>query len=237
MKRIVISIGFAILATFLSKFGVAATVTVFPEDPTWFQCCGAVAEINGANPRSGTGSVELADNGAFIGNLGTPFGTYATLEYVKFDWFINSFANPQGALPPEIALRFYNFGDPHTFFLHWDTCSPAVGCDQRPVGSWQTTTLTRAQLTLQEADGNPIPQPVPDDAPLQEVHLRANFAFGGSWDGFTDNVTLKFVGQDPVTYNFEIHAVPEPETWVLMGLGLCLVLIHKVRQVRIPRQG
>ena len=206
MKRIVIAVGCSILAALVSNLSAAATLTVFPEDPTWFKCCGDVAQINGTNPRSGTGSVQLANNGAFIGSQqGTSFGTYGTLEYVKLDWFIQSFTDPDGfgrSLPPEIALRFYNYGEAGTFFLHWDTCSPAVGCDPRPVGSWQTTTLTRAQLSLQEADGNPLPVTIPDDAPIQEVHLRANYSFGGPWNGFVDNVTLKFTGHDPISQQY-----------------------------------
>jgi hypothetical protein len=218
----------------MSELSAAATLTVFPEDPTWFPCCGEVAQISGTNPRSGTGSVELANNGAFIGHQGTPFGTYGTLEYVKLDWFIQSFTDPGGfnqSLPPEIAVRFYNYDETGTFFLHWDTCSFAAGCDPQPVGSWRTTTLTRAQLALQEAEGNPLPATIPDDAPIQEVHLRASYSFGGPWSGFVDNVTLKFTGQDPITYNFEVHAVPEPKAWLLIGVGLLLVLRYGRRPV------
>lgn len=216
----------------------AATVTVLPSDPTWFEFKGlpeSVAQITATNPRSGNGSVELENAGALIGH-DIPLGTFGGLNALSFEWFIASFTDPDGfgrSLPPELALRVYDFGDPRSFFLHWDTCSPAVGCAARPVGLWQSTNLI-GLLSIQQAENNPPPaslNDIPLDAPITEVHLRTSFSFGGPWHGFVDNVTLGFTGEAPITYNFET-AVPEPGTLPLLGAGVAGIVAILSRRRR-----
>src|SRR3954452_21455847 len=107
MKRIVIAIGLAVCALMGSRASLAATTIVFPDTPEWFKCCGSLAQISDANPRSGNGSLELGDGRAFIRFNGAALGTYGTLESLSFDWFIDSFTDATGqgrSLPPEPAL-------------------------------------------------------------------------------------------------------------------------------------
>jgi YVTN family beta-propeller protein/VCBS repeat-containing protein len=202
---------------------VSGTRRVLPGDSGWFpfQPDGASAIITGTQPRSGAGSLELVkalgSSAAmtrapfFLTNRqpGAPaFGTVGDLTAVSFDWLIDPASS--AALPPELALRVYDFGDPRSFFLHWDTCSPVTSCDSHPTGTWQSTSLI-GRLSIQAADGNVPPGSLNDIDPfarITDVHVRSSFAFGEPWRGFVDNVTIGFGGHDPIVYNFEIDNTP-----------------------------
>jgi YVTN family beta-propeller protein len=179
------------------------------------------AEITGANPRSGAGSFELSKSVGFSSGANHyPFaltnpqksapalGTVSTLSALSFDWFIDR--GSSSALPPEVALRVYDNGDPRSFFLYWDTCSASTPCDPHPIGVWQSTDLI-GKLRIQSADGNLPPaslNDVPPDAPIKEVQIRASYSNGQPWRGFVDNVAIAFNGSAPIIYNFEIDNHP-----------------------------
>jgi hypothetical protein len=187
-----------------------STVVVLLDDPGWSASAqeGSAVQIDAANPRAGQGSLELVTGigatAAFIHEIADPgFGTIGQLKTLAFDWFIDPASKV--ALPPDLALRVYPFGDPRSFFLHWDTCSPPVPCVPYPTGSWQATDLIE-HLSIQSADGNPPPASmadVPVNAPIVGIHVRGSSALGQRWHGFVDNVTIAFEGHDPITYNFE----------------------------------
>jgi hypothetical protein len=203
---------------------VTQTVTgvrrVLPGDPGWFQFQpnGTTASVTGANPRAGAGSLELTKSmGGGSAMLREPFpqtsrqpgqpafGTVGALSALSFDWFIDSASS--SALPPVLALRVYDFGDPRSFFLFWDTCSQAAGCQSRPTGSWQSTELI-GRLSIQSAEGSIPPASLADvdpNAPIVGVHVRASFSFGQPWHGFVDNVAIGFEGNAPIVYNFDIN--------------------------------
>jgi hypothetical protein len=190
---------------------VTGTRTVAPDDPNWFkwQPDGSDASITGANPQSGWGSLELTKgvggNSALTRDLHVlEFGKLSELTSLSMDWFIDPAS--EAAFPPELALRVYEWGDPRSFFLYWDTCSAETPCDPHPTGSWQSTNLM-GRLRIQGADGNLPPASlaeVPPDAPIVGVHVRANFANGRPWHGFADNVAIGFAGREPIVFNFEI---------------------------------
>ena len=102
---------------------------MFPEDQSWFAFTPAAdtaAAITLNNPRSGNGSLELtktSNQGAAYLHEPTvlSFGAVSELTSLSIDWFIDPASEVQ--LPPELALRVYDFGDPRSFFLYWDTCS------------------------------------------------------------------------------------------------------------------
>ena len=119
------------------------------------------------------------------------------------DWFIDPASN--SALPPQIALRVYEFGDPRSFFLFWDTCSEVTPCTPQPTGAWRTTDLM-GRLRIQAAEANTPPASladIPPDAPIVGIHIRADFGFGGPWHGFADNLTIGFGNREPIVFNFE----------------------------------
>jgi|RhiMethySRZTD1v2_1073278.scaffolds.fasta_scaffold13244_1 uncharacterized repeat protein (TIGR03803 family) len=190
---------------------------VLPGDPGWFQFQpnGATATITGANPRGGAGSLELTKSlGGGSAIVREPFlplltgplglGTVGQLSALSFDWFIDPASS--SALPPVLALRVYDFGDPRSFFLFWDTCSLAVPCTARPTGVWQSTDLI-GHLSIQAAEGNAPPASLADidpNAPITGVHVRASFSNGQPWHGFADNVAIGFGGNPPIVYNFDI---------------------------------
>jgi len=168
---------------------------------------GTAAETTVTNPRSGNASLELLtarESSALINEPGTVFGNFADLNALSFDWAIDPAS--QGALPPDLALRVYAFGDPRSFFLHWDTCGPSVPCTFREKGSWQTTNLI-GQLSIQ-ADGSNTPPAslaeIPPDAPITGIHVRSAYNFGYPWFGYADNVVIGFRGQQPNVFNFEL---------------------------------
>jgi len=141
------------------------------------------------------------------------FGTYGDLIAFAFDWYIDPASSH--ALPPDVALRVYDYGDPRSFFLYWDTCSPTSPCFDRPTDVWQRSDILGV-LSIQAAEDNVPPaslSDIPADAPIVGIHLRANYSFGEQWRGFVDNVVLGFRGQKPTLYNFE----PDPlaELWTL----------------------
>src|SRR5262249_48164324 len=111
---------------------------------------------------------------------------------------------------PEIALRVYDFGDPRSFFLYWDTCSVNTPCTAHPTGSWQTTSLTLSQLRIQAAGANTPPaslDAIDPNAPIKELQLRSSYGFGQPWHGWVDNPALSFGGSAAIVYNFEINTV------------------------------
>jgi hypothetical protein len=199
---------------------VAGVRRVLPGDPGWFQFepNGATASVTGTNPRGGNGSIELMKSlGGGSAILREPFpqtnrqpgqpafGTVGQLSALSFDWLIDPASST--ALPPVLALRVYDFGDPRSFFLFWDTCSQAAGCLPRPTGSWESTDLI-GHLSIQAADGNVPPASLADidpNAPIIGVHVKASFSNGQPWHGFADNVAIGFGGNAAIVYNFEIE--------------------------------
>jgi VCBS repeat-containing protein len=198
---------------------VTGTGRVLPNQAGWFvsQPDGSTAAITGANVRSGTGSLELRKlSGASSAVSHEPFlftnrapgapklGTVGQLTTLSFDWFIDP-ANA-AALPPALALRVYDFGDPRSFFLSWVPCSQAEPC-AHSTGVWQSTSAI-SQLIVQAIPGNAPPPLLADidpNAPIVGVHLFSSFGAGQPWHGFVDNVAIAFGGHAPIVYNFEIN--------------------------------
>lgn len=193
------------------------TQTVTEDNPCWnpyLPVAGVSAQFSATNPRAGTGSLELAkgvgQNSAMIFETRTPgLGTFGTLQDLHLDYFIDP-ASSQ-AWPPEVALRIYDYGNPQSFFISFNGCTPA-GCPSYPTGSWQTLSNLVGQLTIQGADGNPPPytdvSQIPLDAPITGLHIRSNYASGGAWHGWVDNVVLGFTNRTAVQFNFEQPPAP-----------------------------
>jgi hypothetical protein len=182
---------------------------VYPDTAEWFAYTpgGSAVAITAANPRAGRGSLELTkpagDGSAFI-DESRVFGTLGTLSSFSLDFFIDPASS--SSLPPDVALLVYPAGDPRSFFLAWNGCSP-TSCDSYPTGSWQSRDVVRS-LLIQQAGSNPPPArlaDVPADAPITGIHLRSSYSFGSPWHGFVDKVTLGFRGLPPTQFNFEVR--------------------------------
>jgi len=185
--------------------------TVLPGDPSWwpFEPAGTAVQIGANNPRSGLGSVEFVNGIGVAPALvhsapsGTVLGTVGDLDVLSFEWFIDP--GSQRALPPDLALRVYPYGDPRTFFLRSDPCSTPPACPA-PVGSWETSDLID-RLVIEPGESGAAPSTLAEilpDAPIVDIHLRGSWAYGLPWSGFVDNVTIGFVGGVPVQFNFEV---------------------------------
>jgi hypothetical protein len=193
----------------LSPSRPAVTTIVYPDTSEWFAYTpdGSAAAITSANPRAGRGSLELTKatgNGSAFINESHVFGTLGALSTYSLEFYIDPASS--SSLPPDIALLVYPSGDPRSFFLTWNGCSP-TSCGTFPTGSWQSRDITRS-LSIQQAGSNPPPArlaDVPADAPITGIHLRASYSFGSPWHGFVDKVTLAFRGQAPTQYNFEVR--------------------------------
>ncbi len=219
-------------ASVTAHLGVTGQRQVLPSTWSWYPWGfgDRTAAITSANAR-GTGSLELRKGldaaSAYLHELsGEVLGPFGQLTSLSYDWFIDPASS--AALPPEFALRVYHYGDPRTFFLIWDTCSPAVGCAPHPTGTWQSSNLI-GRLVIQAAEPGTTPPPsladIPGDAPVVGIHLRANYAFGQTWRGFVDQVEIGFNGDAPVVYDFEVEATgPDTTPPVITDIPLPLAL-------------
>ncbi len=185
-------------------------VEVRPGDSDWYMSIpnGSKVAITSANPRSGLGSLELTKAAgyslSFVREPGLPgYGPFGDLNVLNYDWFIDPASGRR--VPPDFLLRVYPYGDPRSFFLHWDPCGDLVPCPAHPAGSWQTTNLI-GRLSIQPDGTNTPPaslDAIPPDAPIVGLHVWSPWADGLAWHGFVDNLTIGFAGHAPVTYNFE----------------------------------
>jgi hypothetical protein len=184
-------------------------VVVRAGDSDWYRNSppGSRVRITSTNPRSGRGSLELTkaagSSVAFGREQGLPgYGRFGDLDVLNYDWFIDP---TSGRLrPPDFLLRVYPYGDPRSFFLHWESC-PDVPCPDHAAGSWQTTNLI-GRLSIQPDGDNTPPvslEAIPPDAPIVGLHVWSDWADGLAWHAFVDNLTIGFAGHAPVTYNFE----------------------------------
>ncbi len=188
----------------------AAEVIVYPWDYGWFTYLpiwGLVGVTN-SNPRAGFGSLELmkpvGGGGAYINwTIADQHGTWGTLSVLGFDSYTDR--ESSALYGPDVAIRIYPYGDTRSFFLIWNRSSLSI----QP-GVWRHDNMI-GHMSIQAADGNTPPGSlgaIPADSPISEIHIRSNFAGGGRWRGFVDNVEIGFAGHESTVFNFE--AVPDP---------------------------
>lgn len=64
------------------------------------------------------------------------------------------------------------------------------------------------------------------------INIGMGSGLAGTLIGAADNLTIKFAGQDAVTYNFEVNPIPEPSSIVLsvIGAGALGLICHRRRR-------
>ena len=183
---------------------------VLPGDPQWVALTppGTASEVSATQPRSGLGSLELVTginrNARFAHTPAAPLGTYAQLSAFSYNWYIDP--ESMASVPALMKLRVYGASDPRTFLIGWNPCQPA--CAPQQTGTWQTTN-SLVNLSLFRGEFGALPNSlaeIPPDAPITGIVIDGNFASGGPWFGYVDNVTVGFGASPPAVFNFEVNS-------------------------------
>jgi hypothetical protein len=268
----------AFVAALVFPYALAAQQRIVtPNDGTWapdLRGSNGTAQITGARPRNGNGSLELHTTGLFSDwgwfNLyaGDPltssWGQLADISYVAFDWMRgnDSYApNSPVWQAQSVALRLFvrsgtgvNSVFSELVWERWYSNGLAV-----PRDVWITDDLTNQLFwRFVSGDGYTLPDcsnelAVPPGVPLKTATTSQwasgnncytagdltvygiGVGVGSAWPfpftGFADNVQLAFDDVLVVNDNFEVNAVPEAASLVLVGTGLgVLALVRRRRK-------
>lgn len=230
---------------FVAAAGVtlAVEVVVYPTDPNWVSTGnsgGGSSAITATAPRAGNGSLELwGDRTRFIG-LGNPYDPNSNLGLLKdvatftFEWSVAT--DSSSSLGPYYtpALRLHIWDGTQRSELIWEGA----------YNGWYTTGFTKGQWYSSGAGDNfwrwvagvgdsliydrsisewldpNSPNHYSENAYVAAISVGVGSSVGSGYHAFADNVTLQFTGNDPVTYNFEVQALPSvPDTgasWMLL---------------------
>lgn len=207
-----------------------------------------VAAISGANPRSGNGSVQMSlTDGSGKADYAYTWGfradrTLGSLDSLGYDWF-RAGGSSAAHLQPAMRLLYDADGDASSSddrgYLIWEqTYQGAPTLQGQWVSSdilggnfWQRqfspgNTVEDFDMTLAQWAAGMAPNVTPFDrlsgsTSILGIEFGIGSGWGGTFDGFVDNVRVGFAGADATTFNFELERkdVPEPASLALLALG------------------
>lgn len=216
----------------------AVEVVVYPTDPSWMSTGnsgGGASAITAAAPRSGNGSLELwGDRTRFLstGN----FGLLKDLESFTFEWSVAANSSSLLGVYYTPALRLHIQDGSQTSQLIWEGA----------YNGWYTTGFTYGQWYSSGAgdnfwqwvtgagDSGIYDRSISEwsnyyspNAYIAAISVGVGSSVGAGYHAFADNVTLKFTGNEPVTYNFEVQALPgvpdKGASWMLLGTAVSVL--------------
>ena len=207
-----------------------------------------VAAISGANPRSGNGSVQMSlTNDSGKADYAYTWGfkadrTLGSLNSLGYDWF-RAGGDSAAHLQPAMRLLYDADGDASSTgdqgYLVWEQIyqgAPTlqgqwVSSDILGGNFWQRQfspgntvedfDMTLAQWTAGMAPGVATFDRLSGATAILGIEFGIGSGWGGTFDGFVDNVRVGFAGADATTFNFELERndVPEPASLALLALG------------------
>jgi hypothetical protein len=206
-----------------------------------------VAAINTVNPRSGNGSVQMSlTDGSGKADFAYTWGfdstrTLGTLGALSYDWYRSSGGTSATHLQPAMRLTYDADGDANTAldrgYLIWEQVYNGGGL---VLDTWNSSNILAGNfwqrqfspgtnvdnyITLQEWMSAARPATsdlLSANSAILGIEFGIGSGWGGSFNGFVDNVTVGFNGNS-TTFNFEAAQaaeVPEPASALLVGMGL-----------------
>lgn len=218
------------------------------------------AAITGVNPRSGNGSVQMSltdgsGKADYVYGWGFVAGrTLGNLSALSYDWYRSGNSSAAGFMPA-LRLSYDADGSAATtadrgylvFEQVYNPNAASVVSDQWVSTDVMTKNMWQRQFSpgfTVESYGVSLADWIsgsnqPDNADrlgANSAILGIEFGIGSGWNGsfngFVDNVTYGFSGAS-TTFNFETAsaaAVPEPGSFMLMGLGAFGLLAARKRK-------
>lgn len=232
--------------------GAQTTVTVTPTNTHGWgivdQAGVGTAAINGTQPRSGNGSLEISapsgSDKAYYGVTFTP-QSLSTVTSAGFDWFRSSSSTANGYFAPSMHFLVVS-GTPQApqfseLVWEWVYNNPNNSAGTAPTDQWVTSNIVGDNFwRTMGGPTNTNCQSMNTNGGTQLFTTLAQWnatCYGGtgmvygvsvgfgriggsaSFDGFADNVHVGF-GTDPgTTYNFEQDVTTTPEPATLALLG------------------
>lgn len=229
----------------LAGQAAASVIVVNPGDPSW-GTVDANSEITDTFARSGNGSLELrGDRTRFFG-LGNPFdinsniGLLSNLIDFSFEWAIaaSSISNLHPDYTP--ALRLHIFDGQQRSELIWEGAyNGTYGNTTRDTwyqsafgdNFWQFVSGVGV-TEIYNRTINDWKSIYSSSAYIAAISVGVGSSVGANYLSFADNVTLQFVDQMAMTFNFEPEAttnVPAPGALSVMFATLALVTLGRLR--------